>query len=48
MAGNNCDDSFQQIRELQEQNRKLQDQADEMERQMKAAGIYSTAARATR
>ncbi len=45
MSGNNCDDAFQQIQELQEQNRKLQEQADEMERQMKAANIYSSAAK---
>lgn len=45
MSGNNCDEPLQQIRELQEQNRKLQDKADEIERQMRAAGIYSTAAK---
>lgn len=45
MSGNNCDDAFQQIQDLQEQNRKLQEQADEMERQMKAAGVYSSSAK---
>jgi hypothetical protein len=45
MSGNNCDDAFQQIQDLQEQNRKLQEQADEMERQMKAANVYSSAAK---
>lgn len=45
MSGNNCDDAFQQIQELQEQNRKLQEQADEMERQMKAANVYTSAAK---
>lgn len=45
MSGNNCDDAFQQIQDLQEQNRKLQEQADEMERQMKAAGVYTNVAK---
>lgn len=45
MSGNNCDDAFQQIQDLQEQNRKLQETADEMERQMRAAGVYSYAAK---
>lgn len=43
MSGNNCDDAFQQIQDLQEQNRKLQEAADDMERQMRAAGVYSYA-----
>lgn len=43
MSGNNCDDAFQQIQDLQEQNRKLQETADDMERQMRAAGVYSYA-----
>jgi Tfp pilus assembly protein PilO len=41
MSGNNCDDAFQQIRELRDQNRELQKQADDMERQLRAAGVYS-------
>lgn len=41
MSGNNCDDAFQQIRDLQDQNRELQKQADDMERQLRAAGVYS-------
>jgi len=43
MSGNNCDDAFQRIQELREENRKLQETADEMERQMRAAGVYSYA-----
>jgi hypothetical protein len=43
MSGNNCDDAFQRIQELREENRKLQEMADAMERQMKAAGVYSYA-----
>lgn len=41
MAGNNCDDAFQQIQELQERNRQLRDEMNAMERQMKAAGVYA-------
>jgi len=40
---NNCDDSFKQIQELQEQNRQLQDQLAAAERLRKAAGVYTRA-----
>lgn len=43
MSGNNCDDAFQRMQELREENRKLQEMADDMERQMRAAGVYSYA-----
>lgn len=43
MSGNNCDDAFQQAQQLQEDNRRLQQQMDEMQRQMRAAGVYSYA-----
>lgn len=39
----NCDDSFKQIQDLQEQNRKLQDQLAEAERLRKAAGVFTRA-----
>lgn len=38
-----CDDSFQQIQDLQEQNRQLQEQLAENERLRKAAGVYTRA-----
>jgi len=38
---NNCDDSFKQIQELQEQNRQLQEQLEQAERLRKAAGVYT-------
>jgi hypothetical protein len=40
---NNCDDSFKQIQDLQEQNRQLQEQLAEAERLRKAAGVYTRA-----
>lgn len=43
MSGNNCDDAFQQIQQLQEENRRLQQRAGQLERQMRAAGVYSYA-----
>ena len=39
----NCDDSFKQIQDLQEQNRQLQDQLAEAERLRKAAGVFTRA-----
>lgn len=44
MSGNNCDDVFEQLRQLQEEKQRLQDNLSDMERQMKAAGIYTTPA----
>jgi hypothetical protein len=38
---NNCDDSFKQIQELQEQNRQLQEQLEQAERLRKAAGVFT-------
>lgn len=45
MSGNNCDDVFQQLQQLQEDKRQLQDKLNDMERQMKAAGVYTSAAK---
>lgn len=45
MSGNNCDEAFQQLQALQDEKRQLQEQLDEMERQMKAAGVYTSAAK---
>lgn len=45
MSGNNCDDAFQKIQQLQEDNQRLREQADEMERRMRAAGVYGAAAK---
>lgn len=39
----NCDDSFKQIQDLQEQNRQLQEQLAEAERLRKAAGVFTRA-----
>ena len=39
----NCDDSFKQIQDLQEQNRQQQDQLAEAERLRKAAGVITRA-----
>jgi hypothetical protein len=39
----NCDDSFKQIQDLQEQNRQLQDQLAEADRLRKAAGVFTRA-----
>ena len=39
----NCDDSFKQIQDLQEQNRQLQDQLAKAERLRKAAGVFTRA-----
>lgn len=43
MSGNNCGDAFQQLQDLQEQNRRLQEQLDQSERLRKAAGIFTRA-----
>lgn len=43
MAGNNCDDAFQQAQELREQNRKLAEEMAQMARQLRAAGTYTAA-----
>lgn len=45
MSGNNCDDAFQRLQELQQQKQQLQEQLDDMERQMKAAGVYTSTAK---
>ena len=39
----NCDDSFKQIQDLQEQNRQLQEQLAQAERLRKAAGVFTRA-----
>jgi len=39
MTANNCDDVFKQLQELQQDKQKLQDELQDMERQLAAAGI---------
>lgn len=37
--GNNCDEPFQRVQELQEENRRLHQQMEAMQRQMRVAGL---------
>jgi len=45
MSGNNCDDAFQQMQQNRELARQLQEKLNDLERRMKAAGVYNYAAK---
>ena len=45
MSGNNCGDFQSQIRDLQDENIRLQQEKDAMARQMRAAGVHFSAAK---
>ncbi|MEB3360701.1 MAG: hypothetical protein VKI42_01100 [Synechococcaceae cyanobacterium] len=43
MSGNNCDDAFQQIQDLQERNRQLEAALQRSERLRRGAGVFTSA-----